>query len=153
MSEWLIAGLKIGFLVLLWLFVLLIASTIRTDLFGKAATAGGPAIVSEPTRTPQPERRALSALRILDGRQAGLEIPINGYVDIGRAAESRLVLDDDYCSTHHATIRPDDRGGCYIEDFGSTNGTFVNDARISAPTALGPDDVIRIGRTSMKLVR
>lgn len=154
MSEWLIAALKLGFLALLWLFVLLVAVTIRSDLFRKAVPAGAPASsrasksapsATSATRTPR-------ALRILDGRQAGLEIPLAGGIDIGRAAESRLVLDDDYCSTHHASVRPDPRGGCYVEDFGSTNGTYVNNNRLTAPTTVGPDDVIRIGRTSMKLV-
>lgn len=153
MSEWLIAALKIGFLALLWIFVLLVANTIRTDLFGKALPAGEAAALAPGAKNRQPERVTLRSLRVLDGRQAGLDIPLGGGLDIGRAAESRLVLDDDYCSTHHASVRPDQHGGYYVEDFGSTNGTYVNNARISTPTAIGPNDVIRIGRTSMKLVK
>lgn len=159
MSELLVAALKIGFLVLLWLFVLLAANVIRTDLFGHAvAPADVPQTINEkPTTTPRRrnKRRAKGrprALMIAEGRQLGLEIPLDTDVTIGRSADSTLILDDDYCSTNHAAVRHDSTGGFYVEDLGSTNGTHINGTRITTPTAMGLGDELRIGRTIMKMV-
>lgn len=156
MSELLVAGLKIGFLVLLWLFLLIVANVIRTDLFGKAVAASDLAAEPRPSKKQAKKKgKELTlprALAIVEGRQQGLEVPLGQPIDIGRAPGSTIVLDDDYCSTRHCTLRPDGEGGFYVEDFGSTNGTFINGHRISAPTAFGLADTLRIGHTTMKLV-
>lgn len=156
MSEWLVAGLKIGMLILLWVFVFLCAGIIRTDLFGqRLATDRGttPAGLQKRQKSPRNRRnKEPRALSVVDGRQAGLELPLGSELNIGRSPDSSFIIDDDYASTHHASIRPDGNGGYYIQDHGSTNGTYVNDQRINAPTAIGLRDTVRIGRTSMKLV-
>ena len=67
---------------------------------------------------------------------------------IGRSDDCQLILDDDYVSTRHARIYAVD-SGFLVEDLGSTNGTFLNDVRITAPTPFTLSDTLRIGRTQM----
>ena len=88
---------------------------------------------------------------IPQGSQAGLSASLaDGVIMIGRSADCQLILDDDYVSTRHARVvsTPD---GIYVEDLGSTNGTYVNGQRITAPTTITLVDSVRIGKTVMRL--
>jgi pSer/pThr/pTyr-binding forkhead associated (FHA) protein len=71
---------------------------------------------------------------------------------IGRAAECELRLDDTYVSQQHARIF-DRNGNWYVEDLGSTNGTFVNEQKLVAPAMLTPGDTVRVGTTKVELRR
>ncbi|MGL5405430.1 MAG: FHA domain-containing protein FhaB/FipA [Propionibacteriaceae bacterium] len=151
MGDLVIIGVKIGFLILLWLFVLIVARVIRTDLSNKPSDADSESAPKKQKRASQ-VNAIPRALAIIEGRQAGLEVGLTHPIDIGRNPTSTLVLDDDYVSTRHATLQSDGDGGFYVEDFGSTNGTFINEHRITAPTSFGLQDTLRIGQTVMKLV-
>jgi len=160
MSDLIVVGLKIGFLVLLWLFILFTGNVVRTDLFGRKVPAAEAAeLVGQPATAPAPlsskQRRAdkkrPKSLIVTHGTHAGESTPLADAVLIGRAADCQLRLDDDdYVSTRHARIArgPD---GYVLEDLGSTNGTFVNNHRISSPTPIAIGDTVRIGRTLMGL--
>ena len=80
--------------------------------------------------------------------RAGLQLPLGEGILIGRASDCQLLLDDDYVSTRHARISRTPTG-YQVEDLGSTNGTFVNNQRVTAPTPFGIEDTLRIGRTMM----
>jgi pSer/pThr/pTyr-binding forkhead associated (FHA) protein len=69
---------------------------------------------------------------------------------VGRAAGCQITLDDDYASQLHARIFRRD-GTLYIEDLGSTNGTYLNTRKVSAPMALKRGDRLKIGATVMEL--
>jgi hypothetical protein len=156
-SEIALTVIKVLFLALLWLFVFSAVSVIRTDLFGRTVPAPdqpGPRELETPpppprrTRRPRGEPRVLS---IVQGAQTGESAELaGGTVLIGRGADCQLLLDDDYVSTRHARVVAGE-SGLYIEDLGSTNGTYVNGARITAPTAISLSDTLRIGKTMLKL--
>lgn len=157
MSELVVLGLKLGFLAALWLFILFTGNVIRTDLFGRklsaaelAATGALAAGDPVPKLSKRAERKLPRTLKVTHGPQSGVSLPLGQPILIGRAADCQLLLDDDYVSTRHAriTLGP---AGYQLEDLGSTNGSFVNNARITTPTAIGPSDTVRIGRTLMVL--
>ncbi|HEY3546987.1 MAG TPA: FHA domain-containing protein [Propionicimonas sp.] len=159
MSELVVLGLKLGFLALLWLFILFTGNVIRTDLFGRKVPAAELIAQPAPGATPAPSqprlsRRALRqlphTLTVTHGKQAGLQLPLEGGVLIGRSSDCQLLLDDDYVSTRHARITLS-AGGYQVEDLGSTNGTFINNQRLTQPTPFGPGDTLRIGRTLMSV--
>jgi hypothetical protein len=152
MSEYLVLGLKLGFLAVLWLAVVFTASVIRTDMYGRKIPAGELGSGGEPLTRRQVKsvRKLPKKLKITHGPQAGNSLSLGAPIIIGRADDCQLVLDDDYVSTHHARIS---RSESYdvIEDLGSTNGTFVNNQRIAVPTQIGVGDSVRIGQSVMVL--
>ncbi|HET9285978.1 MAG TPA: FHA domain-containing protein [Gaiella sp.] len=144
-------GLKVTFLVLLYLFVWLVVRSATRGL-----SAGAP---QESIILPASEASALrAAAGIQTGRvvvlaspalQAGTAIELTDSARVGRGAENMIRLDaDTTVSSRHATLsrRAD---GLWVEDAGSTNGTFVNGARVTSARLLQPGDVIRIGHTDL----
>ena len=71
-------------------------------------------------------------------------------ISIGRAPDSTIVIRDDFASNRHARVRPQD-GQWVVEDLGSTNGTYLGRARVTAPTPVPLGVPIRIGRSSFEL--
>jgi pSer/pThr/pTyr-binding forkhead associated (FHA) protein len=144
-------ALKIAFLVLLYLFVWLV---VRSATRGFSAGAPQESII-----LPATEAAALRAAAGLTPRRvvvlsspalhAGTAIDLSDTARVGRGAENAIRLDaDTTVSSRHATLdsRPD---GLWVEDAGSTNGTFVNGARVTSARLVHPGDVIRIGHTDL----
>jgi hypothetical protein len=164
MSELTLTLLRLGFLALLWLLVLSILGVLRRDLFGTrivrrtprpAGAAPAPAPAAAPTRRPRAAepRPALRTLVVTEGSLRGTTLSLGqAPVLIGRAPESTIVLDDDYASARHARIYPQD-GEWFVEDLGSTNGTFIGQNRLTQPTRLEAGVAVRVGRTVLELRR
>ena len=157
MSEIALLIIKVVFLALLWLFILSAVSVIRSDLFGKAVRASDQPQPQELETPPPPPKKAKRqrgqprVFMISQGNQAGLSADLaGGVIMIGRSADCQLILDDDYVSTRHARV-VGAATGIYIEDLGSTNGTYVNGQRITAPTTITLADTVRIGKTMLRL--
>jgi pSer/pThr/pTyr-binding forkhead associated (FHA) protein len=157
MSEIALLIIKVVFLALLWLFILSVVSVIRSDLFGRTVRTSDqphPQELESPPPPPKKVKRQRGQPRVFtisQGNQAGLSADLGGgVIMIGRGADCQLILDDDYVSTRHARVigTPD---GIYIEDLGSTNGTYVNGQRITAPTTITLADTVRIGKTMLRL--
>jgi pSer/pThr/pTyr-binding forkhead associated (FHA) protein len=157
MSEIALLIIKVVFLALLWLFILSVVSVIRSDLFGKTVRTSDQPRAQEletpasPPRKAKRQRGQPRVFTISQGNQAGLSADLgSGTIMIGRGADCQLILDDDYVSTRHARVvgAPN---GIYIEDLGSTNGTYVNGQRITAPTTITLADTVRIGKTMLRL--
>ena len=90
-------------------------------------------------------------LEIVEGPQAGRQLPLDSVVDIGREPSLPLHLDEDtQVSRRHARIAVQG-GAVVVEDLGSTNGTYVNDQPINSPRTLNPGDKVRIGLTVLEL--
>ena len=150
MSSVLVTALRVAFLALLWLFILLAANVVRTDMFGRTVAAGSPELAPAKT-APKRRRNAPTRLVVTEGRSAGAEVGLVDGLIVGRARDASLPIDDDYSSTHHAQFTETAAGGWLIEDLTSTNGTYVNEVRVIAPTTVTTKDDIRIGRTHLRL--
>jgi hypothetical protein len=143
--------LKIAFLVLLYLFIWRVVRTAGRDmrlpqesfiLRPGALTSGaiGQAINSG--------RLVVSHSPVLDeGEEFDLDA---AAVTIGRATQNIVTIDgDEFASARHARVEPR-RDGVWVQDLGSTNGTFVNGVRIDRPRKLVAGDVVRAGETELR---
>jgi pSer/pThr/pTyr-binding forkhead associated (FHA) protein len=156
--------IRIGFLAVLWLFVIAAVGVVRTDLFGPArqrrrrSGAGAqPARQQRPRAKPaKPARSTRSApqqLLVTGGALAGTSLGLTDQqITIGRADDATLVLADDYASTRHARLFPQD-GQWLVEDLGSTNGTYLDRQKVTQPTPVPIGVPIRIGKTVLELRR
>jgi pSer/pThr/pTyr-binding forkhead associated (FHA) protein len=162
MSELTVTLLRLGYLVLLWAFVLSAIAVLRRDLYGtrivsrarnaKAATQA-PAAPAPREDRPRGRTRAAgpSRLVVTEGPLRGTTLPLgSSAVLIGRAPACTLVLDDDYSSSRHARLFAED-GQWYVEDLGSTNGTFLDDQKVTSPVAVRPGGRVRIGQSVLEL--
>jgi hypothetical protein len=158
MPEFVLTVARYGFLVLLWIFVFTVVGVIRRDLFAGSRASR---IVAAPRGVPnapaggRPARtkrgRAARQLVVTAGNLAGTRITLaEAPITIGRAEDSTLVITDDYASARHARLVPRE-GQWYVEDLGSTNGTYLDRGKVSAPTPVPLGVPIRIGRTSVEL--
>jgi hypothetical protein len=144
---------RIGFLVLLWVFVFAALRVIRADLFGSAQPRMAAMPVRPGPRPAKPKRRGKTPrqLLVVDGALTGTKITLaESPIMIGRADDSTLVLTDDYASSRHARLTPRD-GDWYLEDLGSTNGTYLDRTKVSGPIHVPPGVPIRIGKTVLEL--
>ena len=166
MPELVLRLVQLGFLVLLWLFVLAAVRAVRADLFGprsRPATAlRNPLATQQPApksrrqereRTRRkPDRNRPSRLVVVEGSLRGTTVELGtSPVTIGRAEGATLVIADDYASNRHARFTPDGNGGWVLEDLGSTNGTYLDRTKVTEPTPVSAGVPIRIGRTVLEL--
>jgi hypothetical protein len=147
--EELLLALKIAFLVLLYLFIWRIVRTASRDL-----RLPQESFVLSPHDRPNRERAPLGGrLTVLrsPALASGEEYPLDSApLTLGRSGENDVALpSDDFASSAHARIEPR-RDGIWIEDVGSTNGTFVNGERVDRPRRLRAGDVVRIGETDLR---
>lgn len=156
MTPIVVQAMRAGFLILLWLFVFAALRVVRTDLFG----AGQSRVAAVPPRQGRPARpagrskrrgRTARVLVVTSGSLAGTRITLGEQpVMIGRANDSTLVLTDDYASSRHARLTQRD-GEWFVEDLGSTNGTYLDRNKVTAPMPVPPGVPIRIGKTVLEL--
>lgn len=154
MSELAFTLARIGFLVLLWVFVLLTIRALRRDV-ADTATSGAqrrPARPSAPAPArAQSHRRGASRLIITEGPLAGSTVPLSPTsISIGRSPSCTLVLEDSYASSRHARIFPKD-GTWWLEDLGSTNGTTLAGHPVHGTVELPMGVPVRIGQTTLEL--
>jgi pSer/pThr/pTyr-binding forkhead associated (FHA) protein len=149
-------AVKVAFLIVLYLFVARAVRAVVIDVFGPKAErrrppAYTPRAPARPAPARSPSRRPPRELVVTDasGRRT---IPLKESITLGRAATCDLVIADNYVSNVHARIYLRD-GSYWLEDLGSTNGTYVNRSRVSTPTQIGPGDDIRIGKATLELRR
>ena len=158
MPELVFHLIRLGFLALLWAFILIAVRTIRLDIFGPrvpraARPAQQRAAAPAPARAKPKPRTLPRQLVVTQGDLAGTTVALSeAPVTIGRDPSSTLVLTDDYASTHHARLIPRE-GQWVIEDLGSTNGTYLDKTKVSGPTPVRVGGTVRIGKTVLELRR
>ena len=150
MSDLIVAAIKIVFLVLLWLFILFVANTVRTDLFGRRVPASSLTAIPADRGRGKGRSKLPTRFAITAGPQQGASVPVEPVINLGRAADSTLLLDDDYASARHAQLVQKDASTWVITDLQSTNGTYVNGKLVTEPTKVTVGDVVRIGKTLMR---
>ncbi len=89
-------------------------------------------------------------LEIVEGFGAGTQAPVDAVLEVGRDPNAGMALLDPQVSRKHFRLTARE-GGAVLEDLGSTNGTFVNDRRVTATRALVTGDTVRVGTTVMAL--
>jgi FHA domain len=145
--------LKAAFLVLLYLFIWRIVRTASRDLrVPQESFVIGPqqaaAVGLRPEPEPQVGRLVVIRSSAID-ENTEFELDSTG-ISIGRGGPNDVRLDgDDYASANHARVEPR-RDGVWIEDVGSTNGTFVNGVRLSRARKLAAGDLVRVGDTDLR---
>jgi len=143
--------LKVLFLVLLYLFIWRIVRTASRDVrLPQESFVLAPGSVPGLAEQPQVQAGKLVVVtspalaegdeRVLDSAPLTLGRSSRNDVDLGR---------DEYASSDHARIEPR-RDGVWLEDVGSTNGTYLNGTRVTRPKRLSPGDVVQIGESDLR---
>ena len=136
-SLWL---LRIGFVLLIYAFLFMVARALWRDLRAGVAGAGQPlgrlVVVASPEGRPAP----------------GTSLSLDAINSIGRDVNNSIVIDDSFVSTDHALLTYRGRAW-YVEDRGSTNGTWLNGQRVEGLLPLGYGDELQIGQVRLRLER
>jgi len=144
--DQLLLVLKVGFVVLLYLFIWRVIRVASRDVeVGQESMVLAPAMAQRPRR---PDGR-LTVEQSLD-LPAGTALRIDRELVAGRTDDAQIrLVEDGYASSRHARfLRGDERD--IVEDLGSTNGTFVNGEQLTEPRRLVPSDVVRVGATELR---
>ena len=135
MPDVILALLRIIFLGLVYLFVWQVARAIGSHLG-----------ISVRRR----RREGTKLLFVKSEEQQGTEIDVTDVTVLGRSPEADLVLGDPYASEFHMRLVAQE-SGIMLHDLGSTNGTYVNGRRVTAPTQLRRGDTVQVGKTVMEV--
>ena len=156
-GELTVTLLRYGFLALLWIFVLSTVGALRRDLVvghrNKVGTPTAREIRKNPelVEEPAPARTHARRLVVTEGPLTGTSLELAASpILLGRAQEATLVLEDDYASGRHARLFPQG-SRWFIEDLGSTNGTYLAGAQLTRALPVDPGVPIRIGKTVIEL--
>jgi Inner membrane component of T3SS, cytoplasmic domain len=164
MSQLSLTIIRLAFLAALWLFVIAAIGVVRTDLLGaparvtkrvraRQAQSLGPPRQTRPARPQRAGRGSPRLLVVTAGALKGTSLDLaQQQITLGRANDATLVLNDDYASSRHARIFPQD-GQWIVEDLGSTNGTYLDRQKVTRPTPVPLGVPIRIGKTVLELRR
>jgi pSer/pThr/pTyr-binding forkhead associated (FHA) protein len=161
--------IRFAYLAILWIFVLGAISVVRSDMFGaRVETAGGTSrrdrrtaaqaqkqAQKQAAKARKPARGTPTQVVVRDGPNAGQRVSLDTARDgtpllIGRGPDAAIRLDDDYVSTRHARIGVSG-DTWYVEDLGSTNGTYIGNQRLTQATAIQLGTQVRIGKTTLEL--
>lgn len=156
MDSVILFGLRIGLLVVLWLFILFALNSMRKDVKiaasspNRGAGSGGSASSVPPAahHGGMPQQ-----MMIVDGPMTGSRMDLGDLTEItiGRAPDCDFLVSDDFASGRHARLIKRD-SVWFVEDLDSRNGTFVHGEKIEGPVRVTSGSDIKIGRTTVRLV-
>jgi len=152
MPELVLDLLKYVFLIVLYIFIAGAVKAVYRELRPSAARTGTGS--RAPAAAPRPpskrSRKAPSKLAVIEGPLKGKSYGLGEELTIGRAEKCHIVVDDTYVSQVHARFYAN--GDSYfVEDLGSTNGTYLNRRRITSPAELSRGDRVKIGKTVLEM--
>ena len=144
--------LKIAFLVLLYFFIWRIVRTASRDLrlpqesfILAPSSEGGVATARPPVHSGR--LVVIKSAELEEGTDFELD---SAQLTVGRGGQNDVALrSDDYASARHARFEPR-QDGVWVQDLGSTNGTYLNGARLDRPRRLTHGDVVRVGETDLR---
>ena len=147
--------LKIGFLVLLYLFIWRIVRTASKDL--RLPQESFILAPQQPDAAGLREQRSPKLGKLVVVKSPALDEKSEFAIDsaaitIGRGSQNTIPLEDDFASASHAVVEPR-QDGVWLEDVGSTNGTYLNGVKLSRPRKLTPGDLLRVGETDFRFER
>ncbi len=134
-----VKGLQYFFLFLLYVFLIVVIRGLYRDL-------KYPYFQTETRARNKKKFHKPELVVVAADRNIGARYSIEGQVVVGRGPGCNIPIDDTYASQQHARIFKEG-DGYFIEDLGSTNGTYVNGRKIAYPLSLRPRDRIKIGKT------
>jgi len=135
MPDIILALLRIIFLGLVYLFVWQVARAIGAHL--------GISLRRQ-------RREGTKVVMVKSETQQGTELEVEDVTVLGRSPEADVLLDDPYASEFHMRLVAQENG-MVLHDLGSTNGTYINGRRVTAPTTLRRGDTIQVGKTVMEV--
>ena len=136
MPDFLLTLLRLIFLSLVYLFVWQVARSMSTH------------IGVRPTR--RHRRKGTRVVVVRSDSNPGLQFVVEDSVVLGRSEQADVIITDPYSSDFHLRMTSKD-GRIVLSDLGSTNGTYVNGRRVTAPTELGRGDAVQVGKTVMEI--
>jgi pSer/pThr/pTyr-binding forkhead associated (FHA) protein len=152
MPELVLNLLKYVFLIVLYIFVARAVKVVYLELRPSPVRSSRSARAPAPAPRPPSKRskKAFRRLAIIEGPLKGKTYGLGEELTIGRAEKCHIVVDDTYVSQVHARFYAN--GDSYfIEDLGSTNGTYLNRRRITDPEELSRGDRVKIGKTVLEM--
>lgn len=156
MSPFVLSVLKYALLVLLYFFIYRAVRSVAVDVSGRRAGGRTTQMKSpSPPVAAKASKGGKAPAAVVVHEPEGDKprtVRLSGQVDIGRADGCAIRLQDTYVSQVHARLAGKD-GAWYVEDLGSTNGTYLNDRKVVAPVEVHAGDVVRIGKTVLELRR
>ena len=148
--------LKVAFIVVLYLFIWRIVRSASRDFRTSGLVSAQESVLLRPSDAASlglaPVKRAKLVVLKSPALDTGEEVPVDSMpVAIGRGGQNEIPLDgDEFASAQHARFESK-RDGLWVEDIGSTNGTFVNGARVTTPRRLSNGDIVRVGQTDFRV--
>src|SRR3954470_19351371 len=147
--EWVLLGLRVAFIAVLYIFLFQIAKLMLREI--QAIAANGQ--VFAPVRR-QPQNGGVDVgLVVLDPGETvlvdGAYLPLAGEILVGRGNSCDLVLDDPFVSTEHAELAVQ-AGSTVLTDLGSTNGSRVNGEWVASPVTLFDGDIVQFGNVRLR---
>ena len=155
MPDTLLTILKFCFLAILYLFFIRVLRAVWAELRGVTPAAAPATPAPAPRRAPASRapwgNRNGTRLRVVEpAEQRGTTYELGEELTMGRAGGCQVTIDDTYVSQLHARLFLRE-GQYYIEDLGSTNGTYLNRRKVTAPVAIRKGDRLQVGKTVLEL--
>ena len=151
MDEQLLTILKLCLLALLYLFFLRVLRAVWTEIRGPKVVEASPRRAHRAAKRVERKSAPVQLTIVEPTALKGRRYPLADELTVGRAAGCQVTIDDTYASQLHARVFARD-GQLFVEDLGSTNGTYLNRNKVQGPQVMRRGDRLQVGNTVMELV-